>query len=162
MSLRTILFSFIFLPQMSFAATYYVSPAGSDANAGTVSKPWKTLTKVVGFALKPGDVVFFRGGDYVIPKYISTLGKNGTSTQPITFKNYPGERPVIVYNGTPLDQRVAALYISGQYQVWDGINLGFLKVFVGELLLIKNIFRQMVEQMQLLWGIRNIRAWSHS
>ena len=53
-----------------FADTYYVAPsdatpAGNDANAGTIAAPWLTWTKVYA-EVSAGDTVYFRGGTYVI------------------------------------------------------------------------------------------------
>jgi hypothetical protein len=42
---------------------YYVSPAGNDENPGTRSKPFKTIAKVNSLILKPGDAIFFKGGE---------------------------------------------------------------------------------------------------
>ena len=44
-------------------STYYVSPSGSDGNAGTsASRPWKTIAKVNKKDLNAGDRVLFKGG----------------------------------------------------------------------------------------------------
>ncbi len=45
-------------------ATYYVSNSGDDGNDGlTPDRSWKTLAKVSGAALNPGDCVRFKRGD---------------------------------------------------------------------------------------------------
>lgn len=49
------------------AATYYVSPAGSDANSGSQSSPWLTLAQAVGAAGEGGTV-------YVAPGHYNTDG----------------------------------------------------------------------------------------
>jgi len=41
---------------------YYVSPAGSDSNPGTLSLPWQTISKVNSFTFPQGAIVSFEGG----------------------------------------------------------------------------------------------------
>ncbi len=45
------------------AADYYVSPAGNDSAAGTISEPWATFTKAVS-EVTAGDTLTIRGGTY--------------------------------------------------------------------------------------------------
>jgi hypothetical protein len=78
------------LPE-STGPTYYVSPAGSDSAPGTLEQPWRTLTKAAG-AAGPGSIVLLRAGVY--PEW-TTLSRSGTSTAPITFRSFSGERATI-------------------------------------------------------------------
>jgi Right handed beta helix region len=70
------------------AATYYVSPGGSDANPGTApGSAWQTVHRVNGASLVPGDSVLFQGGqtfsdDTLMPSH------SGTAGAPITFGSY--------------------------------------------------------------------------
>ncbi len=69
------------------STTYYVSPAGNDANAGTSSgAPWKTAAKVDAFSFNPGDQILFqRGGQWhenLAP------ASSGTVAAPIVFAAY--------------------------------------------------------------------------
>lgn len=71
--------------------TYYVSPTGSDTNAGTASAPWKTIGRVNNAALSPGDTVLFQGGQTfsgasLMPAY------SGTASAPIHFGSYGSGR----------------------------------------------------------------------
>lgn len=71
--------------------TYYVSPGGSDANPGTYSEPWLTITKAA-VTLTAGDSVFIRQGTYyerVVP------ANSGTSGSRITYAAYPGEQATV-------------------------------------------------------------------
>jgi hypothetical protein len=111
----------LFASASAYAAEYYVSPSGSDSNPGTLAAPWKTPKKALGYALNPGDTVWFRGGDYIIESYL-TFNKKGTQGSPITYKNYNGETPTIVYNGPPREARIPIAFISGNYSIVDGIN----------------------------------------
>src|SRR5882724_9344403 len=81
----------------STACTLYVSPSGSDSNAGTQSAPWKTPQKAASSAAA-GQTVCFRGGSYpqsVTSGYQQTFSNSGSSGRSIVFTNYPGEIAVI-------------------------------------------------------------------
>lgn len=82
-------------------ADWYVSPNGSDSNSGrSKDKPFKTLLKVAQ-KVKPGDVVFLRGGTYkgrgqsYIQWTNQAFTRDGKKGSPITIMSYPGERAVI-------------------------------------------------------------------
>lgn len=77
--------------------TYYVSPGGSDSNAGTIDKPFATLTKAWS-VVSAGDIVYMRGGTYRFGSTTNLSGKSGSSGNLITISNYPGESPVINFD----------------------------------------------------------------
>lgn len=58
-----LLFFILAFPKVSLAATYYVSPSGSDTNSGTQASPWKTITKA-NSAMHTGDTVLVQSGTY--------------------------------------------------------------------------------------------------
>jgi parallel beta helix pectate lyase-like protein len=66
-------------------STYYISPLGSDAAAGSLAAPWKTLQKAAN-AVAPGDHVVVRAGTYTG----FNLTTPGTAAAPITFSADPG------------------------------------------------------------------------
>ncbi|THU39639.1 hypothetical protein FAM09_14170 [Niastella caeni] len=70
---------------------YYVSPNGSDGNAGTINAPLKTITAALNKAVA-GDTVLARGGTY---NERINFPRSGTSEKIITLKAYAGEKPVI-------------------------------------------------------------------
>jgi Right handed beta helix region len=74
-------------------ATYYVSPTGSDEGPGTLSQPFGSLQHAHDSA-RPGDTIYMRGGTYALTQGIR-LTNDGTSQNPITVCNYPGETPVL-------------------------------------------------------------------
>jgi uncharacterized repeat protein (TIGR01451 family) len=81
------------------ATIYYVSSSGgSDSNNGlSESKPFKTIAKVNGLNLLPGDRVLFKCGDTWRGEML-TVKKSGTAGQPITFTSYPAgcaDKPII-------------------------------------------------------------------
>ena len=82
------------------AATYYVSPSGSDSNSGlSTSLPWKTLTKVNGHTFAAGDQCLFQSGQtFPSPSGTDALIVHGagTSTSPIVFGIYGGTASAII------------------------------------------------------------------
>jgi hypothetical protein len=81
---------------------YYVSPTGSDTNAGTMSAPFLTLTKArdvvrtVNTNMTQDIHVYLRGGTYGITSTI-TFGPqdSGTNGRRIFYEAYPGETPIL-------------------------------------------------------------------
>ena len=108
------------------AAAYYMSPTGNDSNAGTLAAPWKTLDRLqkAQSIIRPGDTIYFRGGDYVFnnssARTYYTWSATGTASTPIFYKNYPGEKPVIVGDRT-IGPGGTMIYLQN-YQTIDGLN----------------------------------------
>ncbi len=79
-------------------ASYYVAPNGNNNNPGTLAAPWRTISYAASnSAIRPGDTVYIRGGtynEYVLQRI------SGTLSSPITYRNYPGETPVLTGEGT--------------------------------------------------------------
>lgn len=75
------------------AVDRYVSVAGSDANPGTLASPLRTINAAISQS-SAGDTILVRAGVYDTERVLFS-GKNGTSSQPITLKSYPGETAVI-------------------------------------------------------------------
>ena len=75
--------------------TYYVSSSeGNDSYPGTISQPWKTLTKVNGFTPKSGDQILFKRGDSW--EGTITPPASGSSGSPIVYGAYgSGDKPKI-------------------------------------------------------------------
>ncbi|MGD0111393.1 MAG: hypothetical protein ABSD48_05975 [Armatimonadota bacterium] len=79
----------------SQAATYYVSVAGSDTNAGTSPRtPWRTLARVNVGPFRPGDRVLFRRGD----RWRGQLRpQSGSPAGPVLYGAYGrGPKPVLL------------------------------------------------------------------
>lgn len=84
------------------SATYYVATNGNDANPGTLSQPFQTLTAARNAVAalqpeqKPGTKILIRGGTYPAPttqlNFSSSL--SGSSEEPVVIANYPGEYPI--------------------------------------------------------------------
>jgi hypothetical protein len=68
--------------------TYYVSPAGSDANAGTETAPFRTIQRAANLVV-PGNVVIVEDGTWTDTDgdgSIVNIGRGGTAAAPITFR----------------------------------------------------------------------------
>ncbi len=78
------------------AQPYYVSPAGSDSNEGTVSRPFATLQRAQQAARRTPGTVSLRGGTYYLTQpLVFTDADSGTATRPAIWAAYPGETPVL-------------------------------------------------------------------
>jgi parallel beta-helix repeat protein len=109
--------------QLLFATNYYVSPTGDDTNNGlTITTPFQTIEAAT-YAVAPGDTVFVRNGVYTktYPEsLIAYLTISGTAENPITFKNYPSETPILQMNAT----NWAGFAINGcDYITIDGFTI---------------------------------------
>jgi len=81
------------------ALTYYISPQGDDAQAGTkISTAWRTIDRVNAATLLPGDRVLFEGGQTFVGSLY--LGSNaGTSAKPLVISSY-GSQPATIASGS--------------------------------------------------------------
>ena len=96
MSLRLIFIGFAVIQGIASGAQYYVSTSESNLAAGTLAHPWRTVQKAANTVVA-GDTVYLRAGSY--HENVKVSNRHGTDTQRITFKNYPGEAPVIELPG---------------------------------------------------------------
>lgn len=111
-------------PEKPKIRTIYISPGGSDSNAGTsVLFPYQTFDKVLQ-ELRPGDVVYVMPGTYETkgkPVLEMTKVHSGTENEPITIKAYDDmDRPVFVGKGKGVWNTVK---ISASHVVIDGLEL---------------------------------------
>lgn len=133
--MKKYLFIFILLfPSLSFSATHYVSPTGSDtwANSTDIAKPCAVSTAFANAAAD--DLIYFRGGTYSVPAknsgdtYIGYYNpaNSGTSGHPITFKAYPTETPLFdgTAGGSGDTPLLATIMGASQksYIVFDGLS----------------------------------------
>jgi hypothetical protein len=80
----------------STGQTFYVSTTGSDTNPGTLTSPWRTIQKALS-TLSSGQIALVRAGTY---SQSLVMNRAGSATNPITVRNYPGERPVVHPGGS--------------------------------------------------------------
>lgn len=105
----------------AFATTYYVSPSGSDANAGSLSAPFATLPKAVS-AVSAGDTIFLRGGSHPYSSTI-TIDKAGTSSAPIKVLAFPGEKPVLDFSTQPYGAANRGIIVTTTASWWQFTDL---------------------------------------
>lgn len=98
-----------------FAANWFVAPNGNDSNSGTITSPFRSITKAQSVA-SSGDTVFLRGGTYSgfsiagsdsNYNFIHNITKSG-----ITYAANGSEVPVFNFSGTTTAKRVAAFHIA--------------------------------------------------
>ena len=123
------------------AAEFFVAPAGSDANAGTIDKPFASLAKAQD-AVSPGDTVWIRGGTYAIKEeqiaksqrifaYVIHLTKSGTATKPIRYWAYKDEKPVFDFATVkPARYRVHAFQVHGSWLHLRGLDVTGVQVTI--------------------------------
>ena len=74
----------------TLAADFYVSPTASNNGTGSFTNPWQLQTALnQPGAVHAGDTIWLRGGTYQ-GSFTSNL--NGSSGNPITVRQYAGER----------------------------------------------------------------------
>ncbi len=98
---------------------YYVAKNGNDANPGTETQPWLTITKAAN-TLVAGDTVYVRSGTYnefVIP------ANSGTAGNYITYMNYSGENPIIDGTGLGFSHSGLVSIISKSYIKFHGFTV---------------------------------------
>lgn len=102
------------------AADYFVSPDGNDGNAGTsVANAWRTIGKA-NASLRAGDTVYLLGGTYSDDPIRPS--RSGTSSAPIRYVAYQGEKPVI--SSARVNGLSPAIDLTDRsYIVIDGIHV---------------------------------------
>src|SRR5579863_3482723 len=90
--MRRLLLAVVMMAGMAGATTYYVDPAGSNANNGlSPQTPWRTLLKVGISTFNPGDEILFKR-DGVWNEWL-TPPSSGTAGNLIKFDAYGNGRP---------------------------------------------------------------------
>jgi Pel9A-like, right handed beta helix region len=126
-------------------AEYFVATNGSDSNPGTLALPFASITRGQQ-AATAGDTVWLRGGTY---QYTAGLGapanavlfnKSGTSTKPINYFAYPGEKPVFDFFNYLPQERIRGFSVRADWLHFRGIEL-------------KGV-QQTITNVNESWGIR--------
>ena len=100
------------------ATDFYVSTSGTSTGNGSFSTPWDLQTALLQPAsVKPGDVIWLRGGVYTSSVYNSTL--RGEIGNYITVRPYQNEK-VIVQNG--LAQNTGGYVIFRDFEITAAYN----------------------------------------
>jgi hypothetical protein len=77
----------------SAGATYYVSPAGSDNNPGTLDRPFATINHGTRL-LRPGATLYLRAGTYA-EALLNTIPSGSGWSAPVTVASCPGETAIL-------------------------------------------------------------------
>ncbi len=83
-------------PPVSRKSYYVEAGTGIDTNPGTKAKPFASIQAAENVTC-PGDIVFIRSGTYLDTSNegVVTISRSGLPGAMITYKAYPGERPVL-------------------------------------------------------------------
>lgn len=106
------------VPVEVFSASYYVATTGNNNNAGTEAAPWLTVKKCVD-TMVAGDTCFIRAGTYTETAEVR-FTRSGTSSAPITLKNYQNEAPVIRFADRTLGTSRISIWNQGGKNVATG------------------------------------------
>ncbi len=109
----------LFFANAGISATYYVSPSGSDSNAGSSSAPFATIGKAAS-VVNPGDTVIAAPGTYYendhgqgqVGLYVR---RGGNSASPVLFQSAsPGMAIIDGNNAVQIGVYVSAPYVQIQ------------------------------------------------
>ncbi len=120
----------MFLACICGAQPYFVSPAGDDANSGTLEKPFATLQRAQQAVRQKRGDVFLRGGTYYLPAtLVFTERDSGTKDAPVVYQAYHNEQPVIS-GGIRLENLEWQPYTNGIFQAQVPADLQTEEIFV--------------------------------
>lgn len=98
-------------------ANYYVDTTnGDDSNSGTLTQPFKTISKAAGLAVA-GDIVYIRAGTY---RETVTPANSGTAENPIVFQTYSEGGISENVTISALDEILPGQNGAGQWQQHSG------------------------------------------
>jgi hypothetical protein len=91
-----------FATREAMAATYYVSPTGSNQNDGlSIEKPFATIQRAANLT-NPGDTVYVMDGTYTNTTrgYVALvkITRSGEPGKPIRYLAYPGHKPKLWFD----------------------------------------------------------------
>ncbi|NQT84234.1 right-handed parallel beta-helix repeat-containing protein [bacterium] len=99
------------VPSVEGASEHFVSPEGTHGNPGTAEAPWDLASALAGqHKVKPGDIVWVRGGTYQGKFEVKLMGKESA---PIIVRTYPGERATVLDSGVTVVEPASYVWIWG-------------------------------------------------
>jgi len=99
------------VPRVPGARQFFASPDGKAENPGSPEAPWDLASALGGGSkIRPGDVLWVRGGTYRGTFEIRLAGREGA---PIHVRTWPGERASI------LDSRTSVVEPARHLWLWD-------------------------------------------
>ena len=88
---------------------WYVDDSGNNSNSGNdINSPYLTINKAIS-SWTSGDLIYVRGGIYQNSDYNSGnltngsvvyINKAGSLNGPLVIRNYPGETPIVQFDGS--------------------------------------------------------------
>jgi hypothetical protein len=99
-----------------YSRLVYVAANGSDANPGTIDRPWATA-QFAAESATPGTLVYFRAGTY---RQGFSTARGGSAGAKIAFAAYPGETPI--FDGTGID-RGNGIILAHDHVVLHGLTV---------------------------------------
>jgi hypothetical protein len=112
----------------STGRVFYVSPTGSDSDAGTLAAPWKTI-HATAMKLAAGDTAILLDGMYEEPSIV--FANYGTAGKPITIKaqnkwgavlsSMAGDNPAISIDRSYITIENLRIAVSAN-NPWSGVN----------------------------------------
>jgi len=112
------------------AATYYVSSAGSDSNAGTsTGAPWQTISMVNTVGIQAGDSLYFHGGDTFSGNLDIAPSPAASSGSPIVIGSY-GTGSATISCGNSWGVRITdSGYVTVQSIIVSGVAISYTGTF---------------------------------
>jgi hypothetical protein len=108
------------------AAEFYVSPTGSDMNAGTLAAPFASVARGQ-TAASAGDTVWIRGGVYEFSGTTADIGvlfnKSGQNGNRIKYWAYADEKPVFDFFNLLTSARIRGFSVRADYLHFRGLEL---------------------------------------
>ena len=117
----------VLIPGTAAAASYYTATSGSDSNPGTITQPFRTITKGLS-VMVAGDTLYVRGGTYPGITSDTTALPSGTSwSNPITIAAYSSEVVHIsggINTANPTNRYIIfnGLTVHNQVRIASGAN----------------------------------------
>ena len=115
-------------PTQTTGQVYYVSPGGSDSNAGSASAPWHSI-QTAAQRLKAGETAILLDGTYTEGQV--QFANSGTAASPITIKaqnkwgavlsSMSGDNPAISINQSYITIENLRISVSPN-NPWSGVN----------------------------------------
>src|SRR5580658_9333435 len=101
-------------------STFYVSKSGSNSNSGSYTAPWLTIQHAAN-TVTAGATVYVETG---VHNESVNFPNSGTSSNPITFANYPGETATIDGTGLTVSGTQGLINIvNGSYITINGFQI---------------------------------------
>ncbi len=93
---------------------YYVSTSGNDTTGdGSIGNPWRTPQKALNTVPLSGSIINLRTGTYAHTGGTQlTWSRAGSSSNPVTMRNYPGETASLTFSGSGSQFLITGSYLK--------------------------------------------------